>query len=155
MVICGSDLLLLNSHWDFAHVDAFLLNIPTLVFGNSVQQELNLGQTRLTSTFSPDIFLYELIQLMVQINQNGHVAPLFQYISYPIKQIELPPCGLQEGIPPYHLADMFNDLETFPLLEKLICDPQYLLSYAQLCNKYLKREHSALTMQTILNNRLK
>ena len=150
LLVCGSDLLILNSDWDFAHIDALMLNTPTLVFGNSIQQELQQGEKILTSTFQPDPVLYHMVQFFTELNKNSLTTPLFQFTSFPIKQTELPASGLQQGIPPYHLADMFNDMETIPLLKQLICDANYFNEYQKLCNKYLQ-DHKALTMAHIIH----
>lgn len=154
LVACGSDLLILNSNWSLLHADALVTGTPTLVLGNSIMQEVREGEKVLTSAFQPHPFLYQLVEIMIRLNNMSPMVPIYPFISYPVRQPDLPPVGLQSGFLPYHLADMFNDIATQPLLEKLLFDEAYLNEYRQYAEQYLAQAAQPENLATLLGKQI-
>lgn len=151
LIVCGSDLLILDSNLTFAHCDALISQTPTMVLGNSIDiQSINEDESKVMSSFSPDPFIYDLINMMLEINKNSQQPPIFPFMNYPNPIEQLPQTGLQLGSPPYHLVDIFDDEKTYEVFNSLLCDQNYLNKYNEIGNKYLESQIEPLKFNELL-----
>jgi hypothetical protein len=152
-LVSGSDLLVLNSVWSCLHGDALQFGTPTAVLANSIRMELNeAGERVATGYANPILPLYRHMELMSELNsKTPYMAPLFQFLNYPISEWdELPPTGLNLWGYPVHVLDMFDDMETLPIIEKMLFEPEYLKEYLAICRRLTERNVGALFFETIL-----
>lgn len=152
-LVSGSDLLILNSVWSSLHADALQFATPTAVLANSIRMELNEQGQRVATGYSQPIFpLYRHMELMTELNnKTPYMAPLFQFLNYPISEWdELPSPGLNVWGYPVHVLDMFNDLDSQPIMDKMLFDENYHEEYKHVCQKLTERNVGALFFETIL-----
>ena len=154
-LIAGSDLLLTHTTRSPLLLDAMVAETPCLVLGNSVIQELLEDQTReLKSFFSPHPFLYDMVHLMMNLNQWTSYLPIFQFTDYPIpyKELDFPEPGMKFQGLIYHFADVFDDLTTVPIFENLLFNPEYMNNFNEQVKLALKRHESFFLSQIIARN---
>lgn len=151
-LIAGSDLIITHTQRSPILLDAMVAEVPVMVMGNSIIQELKPDQSRqLMSFFQPHPVLYQLVELMLNLNQWTAYLPIFPFINYPAPYHELgfPEPGLkQEGLF-YHLLDTFDDLTSLPLFKQVLQPTPYLKNYKQMVREALKNE-STLYLSQIL-----
>lgn len=150
-LIAGSDLILTHTQRSPLLLDAMVAEVPVMVMGNSIIQELQPDQTRkLTSFFQPHPVLYQLVELMLNLNQWTAYLPIFPFISFPApyREPDFPEPGLKREGLFYHLLDTFDDLSTLPLLSQVLQPTTYLRNYKNVVREVLKNE-SALFLSQI------
>ncbi len=145
----ASDLLVLNNTWSVALLDALYLNLPVCIFGNSIIEawkDDTETQKELRASFQPLKPLYDLCHLMINMNQYAMSTPIFQFVTYPLRdeRLHFPQAGLQEAVLPYFLIDMFDDMSTLPLLKELLLSQTTRQGYATLCQNYLQKQQGPL-----------
>lgn len=144
----ASDLLILNNTWSVALLDALNLGLPVCLFGNSIIEawkDDTETEKELRASFQPLKPLYDLCHLMINMNQYAMSTPIFQFVSYPLRdeRLHFPQAGLQEAVLPYFLIDMFDDISTMPLLKELLLSQTIRQGYATLCQNYLEKQQGA------------
>jgi hypothetical protein len=154
-LLSASDLLISNTNWSPALLDAAFLGKPTVVMGNSIIQEwkdATEGEKELKSFFSPAPPTYELCHLMVQLNQWSVTLPIFPFINYPARHesADFPEPGLQAHALPYFLLDMFDDESSLAILNQLLLSEEQKTEYQKLCQEFCKVSDQALKFDVIL-----
>ena len=139
----ASDLIISNSDWAVTLLDAMYLKTPVCVFGNSIIQEWKDDtetEKELRASFQPLKPLYDLCQLFMDLNQFSITTPIFQFISYPVRdtQPDFPEPGLQQKAFPYFLLDMFDDRACMFILQHLLFSSETQQKYAKLCDDLLE-----------------
>lgn len=155
--MAASDLIIANNTWSVALMDAMGLETPVCVLGNSIIQDWKdekEEEKHLTSFFQPCQPLYDLCQLMVNLNQWSYSLPIFQFLSYPMPFYEpdFPEPGLQKHAFPYYLLDMFDDQTSFPILQNLLFSASAQEAHQELCRELLKVGEKAHSFQRILES---
>lgn len=154
-LLSASDLLISNTNWSPAILDAIGLGTPAIVMGNSIIQDwkdVTEGEKQLKSFFSPHPGLYHICDLMVQLNQWSATLPIFPFINYPMRHEDedFPLPGLQEHALPYFLLDMFDDETSLPILKDLLFSPLDLEQYREACTRYTQSTDEAITFGSML-----
>ncbi len=152
--IGASDLIISNSDWAVALLDAMQLKTPVCVFGNSVIQEWKDDtetEKELRAPFQPLKPLYDLCQLMLDLNQFSITTPIYQFISYPLRDSnpDFPIPGLQQKTFPYFLMDMFDDQSTLFMLRHLLLSAETNEKHSKLCDDLLAVTEDSLTFNRI------
>lgn len=155
-LLAASDLLISNTNWSPALLDAASLGLPVFVMGNSIIQEWKDGaekEREMRSFFRPAPELYRLCKLMAELNQWSLSLPIFSFINYPFvhNDPDFPNPGLQSHALPHFLLDLFDDETSLPLFEELLFSPENRAEYHEYCEQMLAIGESALSFQQILS----
>lgn len=153
--LAASDLLIGNNNWSALLLDAMSLGTPVAVLGNSIIQDWKdeSESERITvSYFQSHPALFQLSQIMMDLNRWSVSTPIFQFISYPILHTDpdFPDPGLQIQALPYILLDMFNDESTLPLLQELLFSVEKRKHYIEYCQRLLKISEKGQSFKHIL-----
>lgn len=154
-LIAASDLLVSNTSWSPALIDAATLGIPACVFGNSIIQEwkdATESEKELKSFFSPAPPLFQLCEIMVFLNKWSVSLPIFQFINYPqpYTDPDFPNPGLQPTGLPYFLMDMFDDETCLPILQNMLFSQSQQQEYRDYCQEWIKVSEKGLSFLQIL-----
>lgn len=155
-LLAASDLVVSNTTWSPALLDAAALGVPALVMANSIIQEWKDAtetEKQLSSFFSPSPPLYDLCQLLCTLNQWSVTLPIFQFVTYPLRYEELsfPEPGLQSSALPYFLLDMFDDETSLPILANLLFSDLDRRDYRAGCQSLLAIAEEGISFGHLLD----